>query len=165
MIQYLYMKICKDCKKEKQESDYYGVQGECKECTKKRVRKNTKEKKSYYVEYDKKRQKENIKRMWSHRYLGIKQRTLGKGSHLTSAYKKDLMTKKEFFEWCQSTKKTFEKLKKQWQKSGYQRKFAPSIDRIDNTKGYIAGNLQWLTLSENIKKNPSKNFKRNYEKD
>lgn len=32
------MKICKDCKVEKQKTDFYGVQGECKSCTKNRVR-------------------------------------------------------------------------------------------------------------------------------
>jgi hypothetical protein len=32
------MKKCKECKKVKDEFEFYGVQGECKECTKKRVR-------------------------------------------------------------------------------------------------------------------------------
>ena len=32
------MKVCKDCKQEKDTSEFYGGQGECKECTKKRVR-------------------------------------------------------------------------------------------------------------------------------
>jgi len=31
-------KICKDCKKRKKVSQFYGVQGECKECTKKKVK-------------------------------------------------------------------------------------------------------------------------------
>lgn len=51
------MKICKDCGKEKKESDFYGVQGECKDCTKKRVRdyylKNTEHYKKYEVERNK----------------------------------------------------------------------------------------------------------------
>lgn len=32
------MKICKECKIEKESIDFYGIQGECKECTKKRVK-------------------------------------------------------------------------------------------------------------------------------
>jgi len=32
------MKICKECKVEKEVFDFYGVQGECKQCTKERVR-------------------------------------------------------------------------------------------------------------------------------
>ena len=51
------MKKCKDCKKEKPESDFYGLQGECKTCTKKRVRKNYSKNRSYYAEYDRKREK------------------------------------------------------------------------------------------------------------
>lgn len=32
------MKKCKECKADKDKSEFYGLQGECKECTKKRVR-------------------------------------------------------------------------------------------------------------------------------
>jgi len=32
------MKICKDCKKEKTQKEFYGIQGECKDCTKKRIK-------------------------------------------------------------------------------------------------------------------------------
>lgn len=49
------MKICKDCKKKKNESDFYGIQGECKVCTKTRVSKNYRKNKSHYQSYDKAR--------------------------------------------------------------------------------------------------------------
>lgn len=41
---------------------------------------------------------------------------------------------------------------KQWVVSGFQRNLSPSIDRIDNSKGYISGNLQFLTFVENASK-------------
>jgi len=51
------MKKCKDCKKEKKDNEFYGVQGECKECTKKRVKKNYRINKEHYVKYEVERNK------------------------------------------------------------------------------------------------------------
>lgn len=45
------MKTCKDCKAEKEDSDFYGIQGECKDCTKKRVSKNYRTRLDYYKKY------------------------------------------------------------------------------------------------------------------
>jgi len=44
------------------------------------------------------------------------------------------------------------KLFKNWQKSNFDFKLAPSIDRIDPKKGYILGNMQFITHSENCTK-------------
>lgn len=49
------MKKCKDCGKNKKESDYYGIQNECKECTKKRVRINYRKNIEHYTAYEKER--------------------------------------------------------------------------------------------------------------
>lgn len=49
------MKVCKDCGKEKDNSDFYGKQGECKECTKARVRKYRAENIERVREYDRNR--------------------------------------------------------------------------------------------------------------
>lgn len=51
------MKICKDCKKKKIETDFYGVQGECKECTKSRVSINYRKNIEYYKNFDRERNK------------------------------------------------------------------------------------------------------------
>ncbi len=37
----------------------------------------------------------------------------------------------------------------QWVISGFEKKYTPSIDRIDPKLGYVLGNMRWLTLSEN----------------
>lgn len=39
-----------------------------------------------------------------------------------------------------------------WAHGPYQTLLSPSIDRIDSTKGYIIGNMQWLTRSEHMKR-------------
>lgn len=46
----------------------------------------------------------------------------------------------------------FLRLYKKWQNSDYKRKHAPSIDRIDNEKGYIISNLRFTTHFENTGK-------------
>lgn len=43
----------------------------------------------------------------------------------------------------------FLELYKNWVQSGYDRKLSPSIDRIDSQKGYVLGNIRWITHSEN----------------
>lgn len=43
-------------------------------------------------------------------------------------------------------------LHKKWVESGCEHKLAPSVDRIDKSKGYTLDNMQWLTVSENSKK-------------
>jgi hypothetical protein len=40
----------------------------------------------------------------------------------------------------------------EWELAGKTRATCPSIDKIQPEKGYIIGNLQWLTISENSRK-------------
>jgi hypothetical protein len=39
-----------------------------------------------------------------------------------------------------------------WKKSGWLKKFSPSVDRIDNKKDYTIDNIQIISMSENAKK-------------
>jgi hypothetical protein len=50
-----------------------------------------------------------------------------------------------------------EKLVEEWKDAGYPKRLCPSIDRIDNSKGYIIGNLQWLPLWKNASKDAKPN--------
>ncbi len=50
------------------------------------------------------------------------------------------------------TDKKFLSLYKSWQEHDFKRGFAPSIDRIDPTKGYEIDNLQFLSNNENTRK-------------
>lgn len=59
------MKICKECKIEKESIDFYGLQGECKECTKKRVkiREENLRQNPEWLEKEKQRQREKYYRL------------------------------------------------------------------------------------------------------
>jgi hypothetical protein len=57
---------------------------------------------------------------------------------------------------------SFLKLFSSWKKHNYERKFAPSIDRINNKLGYTLDNLQFISQSQNSRKDfmkPLKLFK------
>jgi hypothetical protein len=45
--------------------------------------------------------------------------------------------------------KKFDRLFLEWEKSGYNKQFKPTIDRILRSKGYTKKNIQWLSWAEN----------------
>lgn len=59
-----------------------------------------------------------------------------------------IMSRREFLAWGLDDP-AFNKLWWEWQKSGRPMKLAPSIDRIDTQRGYVLGNVQFITHSEN----------------
>ena len=61
---------------------------------------------------------------------------------------KEILSKDEFYLWA-SNSAEFHVLYEEWVQSGYDRKLAPSVDRIDTSKGYTVDNMRWLTHSEN----------------
>lgn len=61
---------------------------------------------------------------------------------------KELLPRDEFYEWALSSDR-FEELFAAYEESGYDRKLAPSPDRIDPDRGYTLDNMRWLTHSEN----------------
>lgn len=67
-------------------------------------------------------------------------------SHLYEG--KEILTKEEFYEWSLNSE-DFNLLFKDYLLSGFEPKKAPSIDRIDSTRGYSVDNIRWITHSEN----------------
>ena len=128
-----------------------GRVGKCKDCNRKDVIKNRLKRKKYYDRYDTVRYRTNILRIWKHKYHSMWRRVNGLDKH-TRSVGKGIISKSDFLTWCNKNKNTFMKLYKRWEKSGYKRKFAPSIDRINNNLGYEIDNMQWLTQSQNTKK-------------
>ncbi len=146
------MKECIICHKIKPLGEYYthprmadGHLNKCKECCIEYAHNHDTR------EYDKRRHRTNPKRFLQHKYIMIRQRCThpGKSRHY---YGLEFMSKEEWQEWCEQSYGTFISLYRNWQEAGCPRRLAPSIDRIDNNKGYVKGNLQWLTQVANSKK-------------
>jgi len=64
---------------------------------------------------------------------------------------KELMGRDQFYEWAISSVE-FYTLFMEWEKSNYTRRLAPSVDRVDPTKGYSLDNMEWVTMSENSRR-------------
>lgn len=62
-----------------------------------------------------------------------------------------LLSKDDFMAWGMADPE-FNRLHKEWVAAGYRRKLSPSIDRIEGPKGYVLGNMQWLTMAANAAK-------------
>lgn len=151
-------KRCFKCGVVKPIADFYkhpqtkdGHLNKCKECTRADVQKNYTNHIDYYHKYDQYRYRENKNRLLDHVYRGIVNRCNG----VQRKYSSTGTTPISMAEWksfCTSTSTEFDKLYDAWKKSGFQRKMAPSIDRIDNNRGYTIDNMQWLSQSDNSRK-------------
>lgn len=65
-----------------------------------------------------------------------------------SWFGKELLPREDFYEWALNDP-TFKLLFSLYEQSGYDRKLAPSPDRIDSSKGYTLDNMRWVTHSVN----------------
>lgn len=70
-------------------------------------------------------------------------------AHLYSG--KYLLPKYEFYAWALQSSE-FHRLFREWEESGYDRKLAPSVDRVDSKHGYAIWNMEWVTHSENSRR-------------
>lgn len=152
-------KKCFKCGRVKPLSEFYkhkrmadGHLNKCKECAKNDVRVNYVAKADYYHEYDRVRQRKNKRRILSLRYNGIVDRSTGRASRKYDVEGKPYLTKDEWNKWCDETSEKFDKLYRIWEASGFERRYCPSVDRIDNSKGYTKDNLQWLSVADNSSK-------------
>lgn len=64
---------------------------------------------------------------------------------------KYLLPKDEFYAWAVMSS-DFHRLFREWEESGYERKLAPSVDRVDSSIGYRTWNMEWVTHSENSRR-------------
>ena len=82
-------------------------------------------------------------------YRNMKSRVSGVQKLKAHLYKgKYLLPKDDFYKWAKNDK-DFNVLFNEWELSNYDRKIAPSIDRIDSLGGYSLVNMRFITHSEN----------------
>jgi hypothetical protein len=85
-------------------------------------------------------------------YRNMKSRVTGVQKLKAHLYQgKDLLDKEEFYKWAKESE-TFNTLFKTWTDSKYDRKLAPSVDRVDSSQGYHISNMEWVTHSENSRR-------------
>lgn len=63
----------------------------------------------------------------------------------------EFMPREDFKDWSLQQGKLFV-LFHQWNRSGHELKYRPTIDRLDSSEGYIPGNMEWVTFSENCRR-------------
>lgn len=64
---------------------------------------------------------------------------------------KYLLDRETFYNWAMHDE-GFHALFMDWEFSGYQRKLAPSVDRVNSSIGYELSNMEWVTHSENSRR-------------
>lgn len=95
------------------------------------------------------RYEKTIKGFLMRKYRNMLSRAAGIQHEKQHLYRsKYILSKEDFYNWAKSSN-TFYKLFKEWELSNYDRKLCPSVDRMDPSKGYFVGNMQWLTHSQN----------------
>jgi len=127
------LKKCKICKDIKDESFFYGVQGECKECTKSRVKSNSARVGSSYDFSEKGVIRVIYKTQKRHNTL----RGFGELPY----------SKKQLCDWMYNN--NFKCIFDDWTLSGNKKGMKPSIDRIDDFKGYSFKNITIGTWDKN----------------
>lgn len=110
------------------------------------------EKKAKWLEYQR---RYNFINIWQKRYAHMLARHDGRATTRSGAEGKGIMDREEFFAWCREFENLdiFLAIYYDWAGNGFNRWDSPSIDRINSELGYVAGNIQWMSYSENCKKN------------
>jgi hypothetical protein len=82
-------------------------------------------------------------------YRNMKSRISGVQKQKYHLYEgKELFDKDEFYSWALQ-QPSFYILFDAYVAANYDRKLAPSIDRVDSSKGYTFNNVEWVTMLEN----------------
>lgn len=135
-------KACTVCKEVQPISAFYkdartkdGKYSDCKTCCSKRKKEYNRTKEGLLLQ----------------RYNNMKARVEGRDPNVVSSVGQPILSKAEFLSWALNNP-DFHYLYRDWVESGYQLKYAPSVDRIDERFGYEVFNMQFVTQSENVRR-------------
>ena len=139
-------KVCMKCDISKPITDYYkhkdmkdGYLNKCKECTKLDVKTNLEIVGSSYDFSEK-----GVVRV----LYKTQKRNQSKRGHGNLPY-----TKSEFHQWLYEN--NFKKLYSEWVESSYATNMKPSVDRLDDYRGYSFANIRLVTWQENLEHHAS----------
>lgn len=142
------MKTCTKCHQSKELSEYYksnqtkdGYKHHCKTCIRAQVNPQVRERRKY-----------DINNFLSELYKQMKVRCNKRKEYIGKLH----ISKQEFMEWALEELPIFMSKHNLDPKLGYTNRHI-SIDKIDDEIGYKKGNLQFLLMPENSKKNGRKN--------
>lgn len=137
------LKSCSNCGISSNEVSFKG--GQCRPCVNLKQRLYRSENSNSHTKEYEKTPKGYLVRTYRNmmsRVTGV----LKNKSHLYEG--KEILDKNEFYEWSLNNEE-FIRLFQNYIESGFSIKQAPSIDRIDSSKGYTKCNMRWITHSEN----------------
>lgn len=142
------MRHCSKCDLEKPINSFYKQNKTCRSCRNAMQRERRKSSLNKSTRVYERTHKGFLMRAYSNmkaRITGVQKQNY----HLYSG--KELLSREEFYRWAESSKE-FKSLFEQWEKSHYNRKLTPSVDRVNSKLGYILSNMEWVTSSENSKR-------------
>lgn len=125
-----------------------GMANTCRDCRKKysnKYRQNTHNKTTHKYEKTKPGFIMRLYRNMLSRITGVQKQK----AHLYLG--KELLSKDEFYGWAMNHA-TFDKLFEEYKQANYDRRFAPTVDRINSDLGYTLSNMEWVTHSENSRR-------------
>ena len=152
------MKKCRWCLVEKEEGDFWkcktgrgGLRPRCKRCLYDDQRALVKRQGGYYKPYTSREAQVNKEYLRSFKGKAQKMysqmRTRLKHGHPTYRTLSCDFSRAEFYQFLPQT--DYEQIYSNWKLMEFDRRYAPSINRIDNTKGYTLSNIEIITLQEN----------------
>lgn len=140
------VKVCGSCGEIKEvtlfkkSSSKVGYSATCKEC----VNAKQRERRRANGDAETKRYEKTFNGYLMRTYRNMTSRVKGilkKKAHLYKGL--EILDKDTFYSWSKENE-DYKNLHKDWVDSGYECRLAPSIDRVDSSKGYVMGNIRWL---------------------